>query len=57
MKTLEVMRNIEIKTWFAIYPVKLDNGKWAWLRKIKVTTDWNDFYYLGLLERKTYSEL
>ena len=51
------MRNIEIKTWFAIYPVKLDNGKWAWLRKIKVTTDWNDFYYLGLLERKTYSEL
>lgn len=37
------------KPWFAWRPVKLSNGKWAWMRTVtkENCTDMAGFFYLG----------
>jgi len=48
---------IEISTWFAILPVRLETGKWKWLCLVEKIVDYRPWQYLGLLEETIYREL
>lgn len=43
--------------WFAWYPVKLVNGKWAWLKWVGRIIDERPSMYLGLLPDYYYFEI
>lgn len=43
--------------WFAWRPVRLDTGKWVWLKMVERTVDERPLVYQGLLETYSYKSL
>jgi hypothetical protein len=48
---------ITTRIWFAWFPVRTTEGKWAWLKKVKRVKDERPEHYLGLLPEIHYEDL
>jgi len=48
------MSYISTSMWFAILPLKLENGKWVWLKWVLRTEDTADEDCFGLMPTITY---
>ena len=47
----------QLSKWFAIIPVRLKEGGWAWMKWVEKEVDNRTVEYLGLLPDVTYRNL
>jgi hypothetical protein len=46
-----------VSKWFAIFPVRLEEGGWAWMKWVEKEVDDRPVEYLGLLPDITYKSI